>query len=66
MEILTLRKKGVNCACGCGELPKGNTVNKTNGKYYKLYCGKIYRLLVESNRRIRIFANQVRISNGSV
>ena len=64
MKILTLKKSKITCACGCGELNKGDIVNKTNGKYYKLYCGMIYRLLVESNRRIKIFANQVRVSNG--
>ena len=64
MLIHELRKSGITCACGCGELPTGDIVNKTNGKYYNLYCGMIYRLLVESNRRIKIFANQMRISNG--
>ena len=64
MKIHKLRKTCVICACGCEELTKGNIVNKTNGKYYNLYCGMIYRLLVESNRRIKIFANQVRVSNG--
>ena len=63
MQILKLEKSNVTCACGCGELAKGNIVNKTNDKYYKLYCGMIYRVLTESNRRIKIFANQVRASN---
>jgi len=57
MLIHVLRKTGVICACGCEALPKGNTVNKINGKYYKLYCGKLYRLLVESNRRIKRWCN---------
>lgn len=57
MQILKLKKSDVTCACGCGELPKGNIVNKTNGKYYNLYCGMIYRLLVESNRRIKGWCN---------
>ena len=65
MKTLTLRKEGIKCACGCGKtLVKGNLVNKMNDKYYRRYCGKMYRLLVESNRRIKIFANQVRINNG--
>jgi len=63
MKIHELRKSGITCACGCGELAKGNIVNRTNDKHYKLYCGMIYRVLVESNRRIKIFANQVRASN---
>lgn len=53
MEIIKLKKSDVKCACGCGELPKGEIVNKTNGKYYKKQCGKNYRLVVESCRRIR-------------
>lgn len=58
MKILKLKKSDVICACGCDkELPKGNIVNKTNGKYYNLYCGMIYRLLVESNRRIKGWCN---------
>lgn len=45
MKIITLCKRGVICACGCGdELPRGDIVSKIDGKYYKLYCGKIYRL----------------------
>lgn len=58
MKILTLKKNNIICACGCNKpLSKGNLVNKMNGKYYKLYCGKLYRLLVESNKRIKGWCN---------
>ena len=64
--ITKLYKSNKSCACGCGdELPRRDRVNKLNGKYYKLHCGKMYRLLVESNRRIRMFANQVGVINGN-
>jgi len=56
--LTKLYKKNRPCACGCDkELKRLDTVNKINGKYYKLYCGMIYRVLVESNRRIKRWCN---------
>ena len=51
--ITKLYKNNQVCACGCDdELPRLDQVNKINGKYYKLYCGKMYRLHIESARWI--------------
>ncbi len=62
--ITKLYKENRLCACGCNrELMRLDLVNKIDNKYFGLYCGKIYRLLVESTRRIRVMAKQVRKSN---
>lgn len=56
--IDSLRKRGVICAYGCGdELPRGDVVSKINGKYYKLYCGRIYRLHTGVMRFIKGIVN---------
>lgn len=38
---------------GCGEIPRLDFVNKINGKYFKLRCGRVYRLHVDSMKWIR-------------
>ncbi len=54
MKILTLHKRGLSCACGCGHKHERlDLVNKMNGKYYKLYCARIYRLHVGCMRWIK-------------
>lgn len=55
MKIInSLHKRGVICACGCGdELPKGDTVSKINGKYYDLFHGRAYRLRVALVKLLR-------------
>ena len=56
MKIIALHKKGKICACGCGkELTRLDLVNKMNGRYYNLYCGRVYRLHVESIKWIKRF-----------
>ena len=58
MKLIKLHKRGIKCACGCGkELIRLDLTNKINGKYFKVYCGKIYRLHVESIRWIRSIVN---------
>ncbi len=58
MKIQTLHKKNKSCGCGCGKkLNRLDLVNKMNGKYFNLYCGKIYRLHVENIRWIRSIVN---------
>ena len=57
MKIMSLHKKNLSCACGCGHKHERlDLVNKMNGKYFKLYCGRIYRLHTESIRWIRSVA----------
>lgn len=64
MKTLTLRKDDLKCACGCKKpLIKGNLVNKMNDKYYRRYCGKMYRLHVESAKWIKSIVNEVRMIN---
>ena len=56
MKIQTLHKKGIICACGCGEeLASGHWsyVTMMNKKYYKMYCARVYRLHVASIRWIK-------------
>ena len=57
--ITRLYKKNQVCSCGCGaELPRLDLVSKINNKYYRLYCGKMYRLHIESTRWIKsLFKN---------
>jgi len=58
MKILRLHKSNKVCACGCGkELQRMDLVNKTNGKYFDLHCGKLYRLHTEAVRWIRGMVN---------
>ena len=56
--IDSLRKRGVVCACGCGdELPRGDIVSKIDGRYYDLLHGKAYRLRVALARLVKVNAN---------
>lgn len=56
--IESLHKSSVICACGCSEeLPKGDSVCKIDGKYFKLHHGRIYRLHVAGMRFIRGIVN---------
>jgi len=58
MKILTLHKKNISCACGCGEgLNRLDLVNRINGKYYKIHCGRVYRLHVSAMRWIKGLVN---------
>ena len=55
MKIMSLHKADQHCALECcgKELNRLDLVNQMNGKYFELYCGKIYRLHTEAIRWIR-------------
>lgn len=60
MKIMTLHKTDQHCALECcgKELNRLDLVNKMNGKYFELQCGRIYRLHVTAMRWIMGIVNE--------